>query len=284
MEHLRGSLLSGMNTRLIGEVTGEPYNYRHSVFSFASGVEEIANVILTFVSNSEIENKTLGQKLGEVRDLFAKNPKYFVNADTLEHLTRLMTEVRNTVVHPTQEAASQELTAIQSYLSAQLSLTFLQFTIKTLGAFLDQDGKLVNVKIIEEPPKMDDNTVYYFGLDGDATGDYIEKAFDDSAQDEEEVLKRSQTIRDVIKEVRNLVCKRTKNNESIIFAEGDNILFKAHYSGALLSELQTVYKKRTGLCSSIGFGKTLREATIAMRLSKAQSGDSIIGVTFIHSE
>jgi hypothetical protein len=277
--HLRASLLSGLNSRLIGEVSGEPYNYRHSVFSLSSGVEEMANLILIIVKNADIENKTLGQKLGEVRDLFANGPKYFINTETLEYLTKLITEIRNSVVHPTHDAdRNQEDATIHSRLSAQLALAFLQFTIKSLAAFLDQNGKLVNVQLLE-PSAGSEGTVFYFGFDGDATGDYLETAFGESSQDEAEVLRRSQTVHKAIMTLKKIIFKETKSQESILFAEGDNILFKAQYSPALLGELQKAYKEQTGLCSSIGYGKTLRETRIAMRLAKAQRGDSCMGVS-----
>jgi len=278
LEHLRASLLSGTNSRLMGEVTGEPYNYRHSVFSYSAGVEEVANIILSTIKSAEIENKTLGQKLAEIRDLFSNNAKYFINEETLEHLTRLIAEVRNNVVHPHPELdRSKEMGAIQSQLSSQLALTFLQFAIRALTAFLDKDGKLLEVQVLE-PPGETEETIFYFGFDGDATGDYLEVAFVESGQDEAEVLKRSRTVKEALKTMKKLICQKTRNQDSVLFAEGDNILFKAQYSASLLGELQRIYREKTGLYSSIGYGRTLREATIALRLAKAKRGDSIVGV------
>jgi hypothetical protein len=63
LEHLREPLLSGMNSRLMGEVTKESYSYRHSIFASSAGIEEVANIILTIVKNANLENKTLGQRL-----------------------------------------------------------------------------------------------------------------------------------------------------------------------------------------------------------------------------
>ncbi|NER00539.1 MAG: hypothetical protein F6K30_28225, partial [Cyanothece sp. SIO2G6] len=42
LEHLRESLLSGVNSRLIGEVTEESYSYRHSIFASSAG--KVANL------------------------------------------------------------------------------------------------------------------------------------------------------------------------------------------------------------------------------------------------
>lgn len=276
LEHLRESLLSGINSRLIGEVTKESYSYRHSIFASSAGIEEVANIILTIVKNADLENKTLGKKLNEVRDIFSQNPKYFVNAETLEHLTRLITSVRNDIAHPSSgNGYSKELTAIQSRLSSQLAFAFLQFTIKTLSAFLDQNGQLVDIQILEDPIE-EDQTFFYFGFDGDSTGDYLDMAFSQSSEDE--VRQRSQVVCSAISELKKLICKETRDHNSVLFAEGDNILFKARYQVSLLNELQRIYRDKTGLTGTIGFGKTLPEVALAMRLSKAKGGDSVMGI------
>lgn len=283
LEHLRSSLLSGVNSRLLGEVTNEPYNFRHSVFSYAAGVEEIANLILTVVKDAELEKKTLGDKLAEIRALFENTSKYFIDKNTLEHLTLLITSIRNDVVHPSSHVdQNQELVALQSKLSSHLALTFLQYTIKTLGSFLDKDGNLVNVQTIE--PEPDDEAIYYFGFDGDATGDYMEMGFVEGEKTEDEVLKRSQTVRAAIQAVQRRIQKELKDSRAVLFAEGDNILFKGKYNIGLLHTLQKIYQEHTNLCSSIGYGKTLHEATIAMRLAKAQAGNSILGVSLHASQ
>jgi len=276
LEHLRESLLSGVHSRLLGEVTEESYSHRHSVFASSAGIEEVANIILTIVKTAELEKKTLGDKLEEVRDVFAKNPKYFVNLKTLEHLTKLITSVRNDIAHPSQENGySKEITAIQSRLSSQLAFAFLQFTTKSLGAFLDQNGQLVNIQTLEITVE-EDETIFYFGFDGDSTGDYLDRAFGKSSEDE--VRTRSKTVKGAIDALKNLIRKETKDNNSVIFAEGDNLLFKSRYKVSLLNELKRIYKDKTGLTGSIGYGKTLPEVALAMRLSKAKGGDSIMGI------
>jgi hypothetical protein len=278
LDHLQASLLSGINSRLWGEVTGESYNYRHSVFSSSAGVEEMANVMLTFIQGSDLEKKTLGDKLGEINHFIANNPKYFINTKVLEHLTHLMAAVRNDVVHPSSGIErDKETTAIQSYLSSQLSVAFLQFTIKALSVFLNEQGKIIDISVIEGA-ESSDGSLFYFGFDGDATGDYLELAFGDLVQDESEVLNRSRKLKGAIKKLRNIICKKTQSSSSVLFAEGDNILFKAPYCQDLLNKLQQAYTDETGLHCSIGYGKNLQEATIAMRLSKGKQGNSIVGV------
>jgi hypothetical protein len=281
IDHLKNSLLSGVNSRLIGEVTDDVSTYRHSVFSFAAATEEISNIILSVLKSSSIENKTLGQKLNEIKDFFTTNPKYFINESVLEHLTKLIAEIRNDIVHPSSATSrNKDAAGTQAYLSSQLTMAFLRFATKSITAFLDHNGKLVDVQTLD-PAQTTDETVFYFGFDGDSTGDYLEAAFNGLVADENEVLRRSQIIRETVKEICNLIRKRSKDKNSILFAEGDNILFKLKHQPSLMSEVQQLYKEKTGLNSSIGYGKTLQEATIAMRLAKARQGDSVVGITIV---
>ncbi|MBF0591547.1 MAG: mCpol domain-containing protein [Nitrospirae bacterium] len=278
LEHLRSSLLSGIDSRLIAEVTGESYNYRNSVFSFSAGIEEVVNIILNITNNSSIEKETLGVKLGEIRKLCASKDKYFINEEVLESLTKLMSGIRNNIAHPNLEKEqSKELLATQSHLSGQLAITFIKFTINALLPFLEQDGRIIEIQGVDH--KQEDNAIFYFGFDGDATGDYLETAFVMSGKDEEEVQMRSNILHKAIATLKKLIYKTTKDHKSIIFAEGDNILFKSKFDNTLLNEIQLAYKKETGLSSSIGYGKTLRDVMIALRLAKAKNGDSIVGIS-----
>ena len=47
---------------------------------------------------------------------------------------------------------------------------------------------------------------------------------------------------------------------------------------SLLNELQRIYRDKTGLTGSIGYGRTLPEVALVMRLSKAKGGDSVMGI------
>ncbi|RQH57494.1 hypothetical protein D5R40_00510 [Okeania hirsuta] len=222
IEHLRESLFSGVNSRLIGEVTEETYSYRHSIFSFSAGVEEVANIILTIIKSADLENKTLGKKLDEVRNIFSQNPKYFVNTEILEHITRLITSVRNDIAHPSSENSySKDIIAIQSRLSSQLAFAFLQFITKTLSSFLDKKFQLVNVQILETPTDKN-QTIFYFGFDGDFRGDYLEMAFEKSNEDE--VRERSHIVHEVIGELKKLIYKATK----VYFLQKEIIFYLKH--------------------------------------------------------
>lgn len=142
---------------------------------------------------------------------------------------------------------------------------------------MDNSGNLLNVEILD--PSVDNlEAKFYFGFDGDSTGRYLGIAFGELLEDEEEVLRRSKSISNSIKQIKKIIYNKIKDSKSIIFAEGDNVLFKAKYNRDLLRMIQDKYTEITGLSSSIGFGKSLKEATIALRLAKARKGNSLVGV------
>jgi hypothetical protein len=276
--YLQTSFLSGVNSRLLGESKGDFHDYQNSIYSFSHSMEELTNIIITTLKGSEVKDRSLGNKLEELRSLLGDKPKYFVNENILENLTHLIAEIRNKNAHPGNDPGSNETIEIQSYLSSYLAFTFLKFTIRVLSDFVDNSGNLLNVEVIDNLSAQELDIELYFGFDGDATGKYLEIAFGELLQDEEEVLRRSKSISEAVKQLKRMICRETKNGKSVIFAEGDNVLFKAKYNLDLLRNIQEKYTEITGLSSSIGFGKTLKEATIAMRLAKARKGNSIVGV------
>ena len=310
MKYIEASLLAGINSRLRGEVNGDSFEHSFSIFSNANAVDQLTGILLSQFEIKDPENgedkpdsqrgdaarselgnqksagkrkgdirdQTLGPKLRDTRKLMSSSSKYFIDPDTLEHLTELIAKVRNDVTHTNSTIDREQIAAIQSSLFSTLSLVFLQFIIKTLGAFADQNGNLLSSTILE-PSMEEDDTIFYFGFDGDATGEYLEIAFGDLPEDELEVIERSQKISDAINQLKRIICKTTKDKDSVLFAQGDNLLFKAPYRNSLIGDIQARYKDLTGLDSSIGFGRTLKESTIALRLAKSQPGDSVIGIS-----
>lgn len=278
IQHLKDSLLSGVNYRLIGAATNDIYNFRHSVFSSSSGVEEVANILLGILKNSDIENKTLGQKFSEINLYSNDNPKYFINQEMLNQITSLITSIRNDVVHPKIKNRPDNILEIQSFISSNMSIAFIHFVIKALSIFINEnDNEFLRFNIIDENDSMD--SIYYFGFDGDSTGDYIEKSLNENFN-EEDIIYRSKILYNALNEIKKIILKSTKNKNSILFLQGDNILFKSIYNMNLLKSIQDKYTEITGLNSSIGYGITPKEASIALRLAKSVQGNSIIGVAF----
>ena len=77
-----------------------------------------------------------------------------------------------------------------------------------------------------------------------------------------------------------------EHKKSVIFAGGDSILFKGFFKQHELEEIKEIYKKSTkrsdpsgsGLTCSIGYGRTLTETYLALKIAKTQPGkNSIFG-------
>ena len=278
LSYLQTCFLSGVNSRLLGESKESFNDHQNSIYSFSHGIEEITNIIILTLKGGEVKNRVLGNKLEELRSFFGDKTKYFVNEDFLTHFTKLMAELRNRNAHSNNAIEDSLTIEIQSYLSSYLAFTFLKFTIRILSDFVDNSGNFLNIEVIDTENK-DLDEEFYFGLDGDSTGKYIGISFGDFVEDEEEVLRRSNSISRSVKKIKNIVYAELKNKDAVIFAEGDNVLFKAQYNKNLLKSIQDAYTEVTGQSSSVGFGRTLKEATIALRLAKARKGNSVVGVT-----
>lgn len=277
LTYLRDTLLEGIRQRLVADVTSDAAAYRHAVFSSAAGVEEVANYLLAVLGGAQLDKKTLGQKLAEIRNLTTGAAGYFMTEKNLEHLTLLIGGIRNEVVHPTHGCSPRtELLALQAELASHLAMSFVHFAVKAIEAFVGPSGQLYDIEVLKNGPAENQQT-WYFGFDGDATGDFLADAFHGNA-DEGVVAARSQAIRRAVNELAVLVRKETGNADAVVFAEGDNLLFKATFSESLLARLQAHYRSETGLTSSIGYGRTLREASIALRLAKSRGGDSRVGI------
>jgi len=274
--YLESLLLDGINSRLTGDVTGDPSHYRHAVFSFAAATEELAKVWLHSLGEAH-EGKTLGQQLAAIRENLPPSALYFIDEKTLSQLTTLLNTIRNNVVHSKpQSTRPNELPRLQADLVRQLTEAFGAFVVIAVSAFLDEKGQPVR-PIRLESGKIQVDAAYLFGLDGNGTGEFLERAFDSPTNSLEEVKRRSQAITETLQEIAEVVRQKTQNSDAVVFAAGDNMLFSSKYDADLIGEIQNLYAKRTGLRCSVGFGLSLREVSIALKLAKADS-EGLVGI------
>lgn len=279
---IKSSLLTGISSRLLGEVNGKSSNYRHSIFSTATGVEQTANLLIELMVNEDASERTLGQKLASIRDSKINSSKYFINEKFLNYLTLLLNSIRNEVVHPHPEykLSSEEL-RIKASLSSILSTAFIDYATKALKMFVTNSGEVVEVEFLSDSV-VDADTIVYVGFDGDATGEYLERAFTDKSSDAIPTIRsRSHSISTARVKIVELIETNSDIESPVIFAEGDDIFFSCYFNPDLLKEIQEAYTTFTGLTSSIGFGMTPHEASTALRLAKAESGNSVVGVKLI---
>jgi hypothetical protein len=122
---------------------------------------------------------------------------------------------------------------------------------------------------------------YFFGLDGDDTGRELERLFQNDLS-EKAFSNFSQAIEAAMKAVSKKL-KQPPIDGTVLFSSGDDILFKGTYDVNAVEELRSTYARLSGghTCS-VGFGKTLKEAYIAMKIAKAAPGkDSVVGIWLV---
>lgn len=277
-------LLSGINQRLLGKANEDDKNfYMNSTFSFAAAIEEMTNLALMLaipdIDLTNEEGNKLSKKIGTLNKTVHNNSKYFIDEKVLNSLGSLITSIRNDTVHhsPTKKK-SLLISSLQSDIAQHLAINYIHFISKSISSFLDERGGIIVTENIESQSLDDTELEYYFGFDGDGTGDFIESAFYANEFPEEEVIKRSKTITVAVKKLRSIICQATKNKDAVLFSAGDNILFKSKMDISLVEKVLKEYKEMTSLEGSIGYGLSLHEATIALKLAKAKRGQKVMGI------
>ena len=199
-------------------------------------------------------------------------------------LSTILREARNEATHP-----GGVLPFPFQRIKARMSFELLSLLVEHTSA-VHLDGKLKPMNKAERiAPRacemyrsiVEPKGVYYFGLDGDDTGRELERMFAASSEDEK-FTQFSRHIEGAIKGVAQLV-KAAQISGRVLFCAGDDVLFTGSYSQQVLNRMKSEYRDRSGghTCS-IGFGRTPREAYVALKLAKARPGKSaIIGIEVV---
>lgn len=269
IELISSYLLNTMNLRLknLNKVDTNKHDLRSEIMSFATTIELFTDSVLDFFNqqNANHKEKPLGQKFEDLQAIANNHHKYFISMDILKHFTTLINNIRNEIIHHKSDISVENLKVIAELKYALLS-AYLGFTINSIKNFV-RDDNMVNVQ--EFPLEQLKNEEFYFGFDGDDTGNFIEQSLD--ANDEEKAKANSINIAKVLKALTQKIQKESQNKDSLIFYNGDNIMFKGTFDIEFIKELQQYYTTETGLFCSIGFGKTLADASLALKLAKAKS-------------
>ncbi len=124
---------------------------------------------------------------------------------------------------------------------------------------------------------------YYFGVDGDDTGRELERLF--QGDSEQEAFSRfSESIDKAMKSVAKSVRKPPISGE-VLFCSGDDLLFRGRYNAAAIDGLRTLYSRVSGQTCCIGFGRTPKDAYVALKIAKASPGkDATMGVEIVRLE
>ena len=145
----------------------------------------------------------------------------------------------------------------------QMSLIFLEYYSTVIAEELKiNDANMERESGIRE--QIPEAGMYY-GLDGDNTGAGLENCMLNNVSDNE-IKRFSVNIRKAKDTIANYI---KKQGGQVIFAEGDDILFKGNFSQEDLENMKNVYYEISeGQTCSIGYGSTLRDALFFMKIAK----------------
>ena len=265
--------------------------YRISASSIGASIDEIISIIckkIGVIDNSK-KSRTLGYKINLLEPKVKEKMMPDFDFEFFTLFNKLMLYLRNSTTH--KERLLTDVEKFKAELSVKLAFPFMEFYTDIIYPKIlsnKTDALNINIDRVEVLNNSDLNKSreYYYGLDGDNTGLELEKIFLTSNDDQCQLKKLSNSVQKAMKEIEKEVKKRTQRQDSIIFSGGDSILFKGFLKEDDLKEIQKTYEKNTsGLTCSIGYGCSLTETYLALKIAKTQPGkNSIFGIQFTDKE
>jgi hypothetical protein len=193
-------------------------------------------------------------------------------------INELLRRIRNACTHG---QVSPEFGRIHARLSTELLLASAEYVrlyhAKGLLAGSKSSGAVLDQCAIDGSPGL----TYYFGVDGDDTGLRLER-FLQGGGDHEALTRFSASIEGAIQSMAKSVQQSPLNGE-VLFAVGDDLLFRGTYDRDAVADLKNMYSRLAdGVTCSVGFGKTMKEAYVALKMAKAAPGkDAIVGIELV---
>lgn len=250
--------------------------YRIASTAMASSLEDMIDRFLINYKIDNLENvATLGQKIRTLEN--AINGKFSNKFDYVffKKLNDFMLYLRNSTTHKALNRSDSE--QFKATLSLHMLFVFVEYYSKIIYAELENLSTMEEKQeiISLEEINLEDSQTRFYGLDGDGTGSALERLFERNS-DEAEIKKFSRNV----KTAKEVIVSYIKNKGGqIIFAEGDDILFKGCFNTNDLQKMLSLYREKTdGMTCSIGYGNTLKETLFSMKISKIDK-NSIRGYT-----
>ncbi|GAA0543949.1 mCpol domain-containing protein [Actinomadura livida] len=246
---------------------------RSVLFHSMAAAEAVVDLVV-----DDMGDQGLGNKLARLRSIADARSLHPINLLTLRHLSDLLLHLRNRAAHWSSPTPDHESLAVQGGLGLSLAKSFIWLVTMSLESFLDETGEIARIRDHDE--SVLDGGVWFVGIDGDGTGGYIAAVLrdSDSGNCEQEIRDRSRRINGAITEIAKKV-KETCSKDSVLFATGDNVLFRGRVSPRFVRALLDIYRKHTGLTASAGIGRTPQQASFALSLAKAEAGGAMKIVT-----
>jgi hypothetical protein len=197
----------------------------------------------------------------------------------IENISQLLRFLRNEATH---EHSSVDFGRIRAQLSTELLFSTVDyFQILYDSEFIKPLQKGGNNDLKKIKINGQNGEVYYFGLDGDDTGRELERLFQLNVKNDL-FCRFSQSIDNAMKAISKKV-KEQPINGKVVFCSGDDLFFSGTYNIDALEELRNIFSKiATDRTCSIGFGKTPKEAYVALKMAKENMGKNcVMGVEFV---
>ncbi len=225
---------------------------------------------------------SLSRRIAEI-DRLVRTASNNARPNIFSQITDPLLIQRNFAAH--EETSGLGVARVRARLCGELLLCLVEY-LDSLEVESAKDDCIVEPPVDEliteviPPSEVKDGELMYYGLDGDDTGRELERLFSASAGDEE-FRKYSRSIQGAI----NSVAKHVRSmGGAVLFSAGDDILFHTRYRKDLADELMRMYLGESGRTCSVGFGRTKREAYVALKIAKAQPGkNTCLGLQILKS-
>lgn len=251
--------------------------YRIAATAIAASLEEVVDKILFDCTIKVGPKATLGTKISILKKRLINTSSDF-DSNFLEKIDNLILYLRNDTVHE-----AFDITETQKYKALLLLNTafvfveyYSQIVYKELKMAVKHKNNQKNKYKFSLLPEPVENKTQFFGLDGDKTGSQLENLLLNNSS-EDKIKEFSEKIAEAVKEIEEYI--KSKPGSDVIFARGDDILFKGSFTGAELEYMKKLYEEKTGgeTCS-IAYGSSVREVLLAMKMAKIQR-NSIRGIS-----
>jgi hypothetical protein len=268
------NLKKSVALKLDGDQRKDNTVYRIATASISTSIEDLITYLVERFA-PETNANMMGEKLGAIRSLIESRAPDDFDIIFFRKLNDFILYLRNSTTHQ-----GRQLTNIEKFkaeLAVKMAFPFIAFYTDIVYDILSSNVEVAKPKKITEldDPMPPSDTLMYYGLDGDNTGQALEELFL-HAKKEDHFRRISESIKKAIAGIRNKV-KNKDGKNSIIFEAGDDLLFSGRFTKAELEEFRSIYNTGTsGMTCSIGYGKSFQEVYLAMKIAKTTPGKNTI--------
>lgn len=283
----RDNLLHSVKFKLMADRESDSALYRIAASSVGASIDDMLELIIRKLNGRRAHHQpsglTLGAKLARIREMLESRADDEFDHEFLRRFNDFVLYLRNSTTHKGRLLTDSE--AFKAELAILLSLPFVRYYTTIIHSQLTEGQtsaapSIRSLALPTDPPEVS----MFFGLDGDDTGKVFEDLFLIDG-DEQQLRQSSQAVNKAIGKIGERI-KQIAGKSAVIFAAGDDILFKGQFTQRQLQELHDLYAATTnGLTCSIGYGRSLREAFLALKLAKTAPGkNTIVGIELLEDK